>query len=151
MSMRKKLDGVALILFCIETKKIFVIRELQSKEGIKQAGELSVPAETRNPGENVSQVIERLYQEEVGPIGSSVALLLRREVCSFPWIDSSRIYAPVTTFVDVVEKEFDGEPGDFSDVEYLGWMTAEELLGCTLRPGVRSTLEIFQNNSQCIF
>lgn len=142
----KRLDGVALILFCIETRRIFVVKELQSKEGIKRAGELSIPAETRNPGENISEVIERLYQEEVGPVESDVAILFRQEICSFPWIDSSQMYALVTTFVDVVEREFDGNPGDSSDVKYLGWMSMKELFEYELRPGVRLTLESFQKN-----
>jgi len=140
----KRLDGIALIIFCFATKRMFVVEELQSKKGIKSAGELSIPAETRNPGENISEVIQRLYLEEVGPMEEYRALMLRKEVCSFPWIDSSEVYALVTTFVDLVEQEFDGVPGDFSDVRYLGWMSLDQFFQKNLRPGVRKTLEYFK-------
>jgi 8-oxo-dGTP pyrophosphatase MutT (NUDIX family) len=132
------IEGVALFLEASETGRILVLRELQTKPGIKERGMLSIPAETSRSEEGDKETLERLFWEEIGidPIPCE-KIALRH------WINGKIFRADVSLFVGSVDREFFPSPQDEEDVTFHAWMYPQELLTSWIRPGVKESTECY--------
>jgi 8-oxo-dGTP pyrophosphatase MutT (NUDIX family) len=136
--MKRIIEGVALYLLAASTGRILVVKELQSKPGIKEKGMLSIPAETSRPEEGDRDVLRRLFHEEIGidPVPCEKIALLQ-------WVNVGNFRADVSLFVGNVVREFPPSPQDEEDVAFHAWMHPEELLLSWIRPGVAESTEHF--------
>lgn len=134
------LRGVAVIVKSLNTGKILTVRELCSKKGIKQRGQLSIPAETVEDNESDLEAFFRLMREEVGAnIHMDVSTATSLGVVH--WIQNEFLQAEVHVWVICQKEEVKMCPGDTMDVEYFGWLSPEELLCQDIRPGIRETMQ----------
>lgn len=125
-------SSVGLLLFAPD-KKMLIIKELTDKvQYEKVAGMLSVPIETVEPGENTLQALRRLVVEEVGFNSDSHEMTTLDDIkLSFQTtlriVLNSSYTEIMTVYVGRCQNSFVASPGD-DDIEYYGWMTADELL-----------------------
>ncbi|NCU41216.1 MAG: NUDIX hydrolase [Candidatus Moranbacteria bacterium] len=132
------IEGVALFLVALETGRILVVKELQSKTGIKEKGMLSIPAETSHPEEEDRDTLGRLFHEEIG-----IDPILCEKIALLHWINGRDFRADVSLFVGSVDREFPPSPQDGEDVAFHAWMYPEELLSSWVRSGVAESTEHF--------
>lgn len=121
--------GVALFLLR-EDGKVFAVREKKNKPEIgKNAGMLSIPMETLNPGEDHASALGRLVAEE---IGLNQALIAPQELdwAQFePVSDPCGIPYRILPYVAVIaSQEAPMLPTDSDDVEPAGWRSLAEIM-----------------------
>lgn len=137
MKLKKKiLSGVVLVLRSLETGRFLVVRELQSKKGIKREGQLSFPSETVFLGEDKESALKRTFIEEVGILPNDNLEYMGE----LTWIDREDVRADVSIYLSWIEEEFISRPKDATDVAFHGWMSLDEILSHDIRLGMPETV-----------
>lgn len=142
-----KVFGVGLLLFkSKDSKKFFTVREKKAKEEIlKEAGMISFPLETYKKEDRIFEnTLIRLIREEIGISKDYISSLeiIDQRFNLFPKRpDIYTLYGVAFLKKDVI----DLRPSDNDDVEFFGWMEAQELKEFPVRREVWPILEDYYN------